>query len=373
MKKMKNLLLGACLMMTSSASATDFQPAEIKQKMASVADWQMQNMDNIPVKFKRHRQLRSWVNGAFFVGMVKWAELAETDKYYTWLKSVGEQNKWQLGDRKYHADDHVVGQMYIALSDHYKDPTMLEGTQQRLDFILNNQSESGLKWGTKSAHERWAWCDALFMAPPTWAAMSAATGDPKYREFMVREYKAATDFLYDEDEDLYFRDSSFFKKREKSGEKIFWSRGNGWVFAGLPLIMEQLPKDSEDYKYFAQIYNKMAVKLLSLQAEEGYWPMSLLAGHSYKTPETSGTAFFVYGFAWGVNQGLLDREQYMPAIKKGWSCLLEKVHDDGMLGYVQPIGAAPGEAWADKTIAYGPGAFLAAGCEVYKLIQTDTK
>ncbi|GAB1857234.1 hypothetical protein MHTCC0001_20700 [Flavobacteriaceae bacterium MHTCC 0001] len=45
------------------------------------------------------------------------------------------------------------------------------------------------------------------------------------------------------------------------------------------------------------------------------------------------------------------------------------ITEDGMLGYVQPIGAAPGKAWADKTEVYGTGAFLAAGSEVYKLYK----
>ena len=43
------------------------------------------------------------------------------------------------------------------------------------------------------------------------------------------------------------------------------------------------------------------------------------------------------------------------------------VTEEGMLGYVQPIGAAPGNAWKDKTEVYGTGAFLCAGSEVFKL------
>jgi hypothetical protein len=47
--------------------------------------------------------------------------------------------------------------------------------------------------------------------------------------------------------------------------------------------------------------------------------------------------------------------------------MVSHVNNDGMLGYVQAIGAEPGEASPDKTEVYGVGAFLSAGSEVYKL------
>jgi len=43
------------------------------------------------------------------------------------------------------------------------------------------------------------------------------------------------------------------------------------------------------------------------------------------------------------------------------------ISEEGMLGYVQLLGAAPGNALADKTEVYGTGAFSCAGSEVYKL------
>jgi hypothetical protein len=44
------------------------------------------------------------------------------------------------------------------------------------------------------------------------------------------------------------------------------------------------------------------------------------------------------------------------------------INDDGMLGYVQPIGAEPGDASIDRTEVYGTGAFLSAGSEIYKMV-----
>jgi rhamnogalacturonyl hydrolase YesR len=204
------------------------------------------------------------------------------------------------------------------------------------------------------------------MAPPVWAKLYKITGDQKYLDFMLAEYKATTDFLFDKKESLYYRDESYMGKLD-NGTKIFWSRGNGWVFAGLTNIMSELDPSGKEYKYFLDIYKKMAAKLLTIQTPAGHWAMSLLGQEFYPTPETSGSSFFTYGLAWGINKGILDKGIYGNAVKKGWNAMVSHVNEDGMLGYVQPIGAAPGNAWPDKTEVYGTGAFLSAGSEVYKL------
>jgi rhamnogalacturonyl hydrolase YesR len=93
--------------------------------------------------------------------------------------------------------------------------------------------------------------------------------------------------------------------------------------------------------------------------------------------ESSGTAFFVAGLSWGVAQGHLDAETYLPSIKKGWVALNEAVNDEGMIGWVQQVGYAPDKVAANETQFYGSGAFLLAGTELLKLseagmIETNT-
>jgi unsaturated rhamnogalacturonyl hydrolase len=48
---------------------------------------------------------------------------------------------------------------------------------------------------------------------------------------------------------------------------------------------------------------------------------SLLAPERYPIKETSGSGFYTYALAWGVNQGLLDRAQYEPAVRQAWAAL----------------------------------------------------
>jgi rhamnogalacturonyl hydrolase YesR len=366
MKTLKITTAFVLFAITGPSHAQEINPAEVKKIMEQVADWQIAHFTDLYSGHQEPHHPLDWTNGALYVGMVKWAAMADNETYYNWLQEIGDKSEWKLHSRKYHADDHTVGQMYLELYRKYLDEKMIKPTKEQFNYIMLHPARTSLEWKTPYHQDRWNWCDALFMSPPVWAKLYNITGEQKYLDFMMAEYKATTDFLFDKKEHLYYRDQSYIDQLDH-GTKIFWSRGNGWVFAGLANIMNELSPGSKEYNYFLGIYKKMAGKLLQIQTPEGHWAMSLLGQNFYPTPETSGTSFYVFGFAWGINKGILDRATYGPSVKKGWEAMVSHVTKEGMLGYVQPIGAAPGNAWADKTEVYGTGAFLSAGSEVYKL------
>ncbi|MGJ8640817.1 MAG: glycoside hydrolase family 88/105 protein [Opitutaceae bacterium] len=351
----------------AAAPAPNSAQLEVKAQMQRVADWQIKNLHNDYNRVHKHDdRLVAWTYGALYVGMFKWAELTGDDTYFNFLRDIGDELNWKLGWGKFHADEHVVGQMYLDMFRKYNEPKMLENTKARIEAIRDEPSTQPMRLGNYEFSERWTWCDALFMAPPVWAKLSAITGDPSYRDWMFAEYQATTEHLYDPETHLFFRDNNFIERRAHN-KKIFWARGNGWVFASLPLVIQELPEGAQR-DWFINLYQEMAPALADLQTNEGHWAMSLLAADIYPTPETSGTAFFCYGLAWGINQGLLDRETYDLVAIKAWDSLTSHIAEDGMLGYVQPVGAAPGDASADKTEVYGTGAFLLAGSEVYRML-----
>jgi rhamnogalacturonyl hydrolase YesR len=345
---------------TVRQQAQSLQPAAIKTVCAAVADWQLAH----PVA---KRATTDWTYGAFFAGLSNWAATPGMDRCWTSLKDFGDKNQWQLGPRPYHADDHCVGQMYLAFYEKVKDPNMIKGLTTRFDWILANPSDLAMDASRQQQKDRWWWCDALFMAPPVWARLAAVTGQAKYLDFMDKEWQATTDFLYDKTEHLYFRDSSYFERREANGRKIFWSRGNGWVFAGLVRVLDAMPAGAAQRPRYVQLYRDMAAKLVTIQQPDGLWRSSLLDPNAWPAKETSGTGFFCYGLAWGINHGLLDPAVCRPAVVKAWQGLVGCVHEDGMLGSVQPIGAAPDKVSPDLTENYGAGAFLLAGSEVLKM------
>ena len=195
----------------------------------------------------------------------------------------------------------------------------------------------------------------------------AVTGDERYLDFAVKNWWRTTDYLYDPGEHLYFRDSTYFDRRETNGKKIFWSRGNGWVMAGLVRMLQLLPANHPDRARFQQLFREMAEAILAAQQPDGLWHSSLLDPQSYPLKETSGSGFYAYALAWGVNQGLLDGARFKPAIRKAWTALAECVDRDGKLTHVQPIGSDPKAFADDSTEVYGVGAFLLAGSELYRM------
>jgi rhamnogalacturonyl hydrolase YesR len=347
----------------------DLNKTDVKTVLKAVADWQ--------VKTPLTHHLADWTNGALYAGMADWAAIADDDIYYNWLKDIAGQLSWNyyVHDnplRRYHADDYCVGQMYVELYRKYHDKNMIKPMRAYLDQILKDPARGDLKFvNTKDywSTQRWSWCDALFMGPTVWAKIANVTHKKKYLNFMYQEYKATTDYLYDKNEDLYFRDSGYFTRKEANGAKVFWGRGNGWVFAGLPIIIRELPVKYENKEYFVTIYKEMAVKLLSLQQPDGSWHASLLDPASYPNPEMSATAFFVFGLAWGIENGYLDKEKYLPAVVNGWKAMVSAVWPDGKVGFIQPIGADPKAVTREMTEVYGVGGFLMAGTQIYKMIE----
>ena len=338
------------------------KPADVLSVMERVADWQVAHPSPHPTT--------DWTQGAGDAGMMALAGISGDPKYRDALLAMGEANGWKPGPRIYHADDLAVGQAYEGLYFLYRDPRMIAPLRARLEAILSAPPEvQSLDFHQPydQVSQLWSWCDSLFMAPPVWMRLFAATGDERYLDFAVKNWWRTTDYLYDPREHLYFRDSTYFDRREANGKKIFWSRGNGWVMAGLVGMLQVLPANHPSRARFQQLFQEMAEAILPDQQTDGLWHSSLLDPNSYPIKETSGSGFYAYAFAWGVNQGLLDSAKFKPAIRKAWTALTGCVDGEGKLTHVQPIGSDPKTFADDSTEVYGVGAFLLAGSELYRM------
>jgi len=347
----------------ATAQAPSAQAAQILSTMERVADWQLANPS-------RHRP-DDWTQAVGYNGMMALVGISGDRKYRDAMVQMGEKNGWKLGPNHYHADDHIVGQTYAELYLQLREPKMIAGMRAHMDDILANRRSGPLDFTVKGNQERWSWCDALYMAPPAWLRLWAVTGDQRYLDFAVSEWWVTSDYLYDKEEHLYYRDSTYFGKQEANGKKVFWSRGNGWVMGGLVRMLQYLPASHPSRPAFEQQYREMSAKILSLQQDDGLWRASLLDPASYPMKESSGSGLYTYALAWGVNQGMLDAKTYAPAVRKAWSALMANVNPDGKLTHVQPIGAAPKIFDDQLTEVYGVGAFLLAGSEMYRMAVLD--
>lgn len=336
------------------------EPGAVLRAMSVVADWQLAHPSP-------HRP-DEWHGAPFWAGLTVLAPLSsDRQKYFAAARGNGERNAWRAGPRPFHADDHAITQSYFMLYAVDGDPKQIEPTLRQFEAMLQQRFEESLEFSAEKAARAWVWCDALFMSPPALALATRATGDRRYADHMSRLWWKTTAYLYDREARLYYRDSRFFDRRERNGAKVFWSRGNGWVLAGLARLLQYLLEDYPERPRFVSLFEEMARKVATLQGADGYWRASLLAPDSWPAPETSGTAFFTYALAWGVEARLLDRGAYEPVVRRGWSALVRAVGADGRLGYVQSPDEGPGETRPDQTEIYGTGAFLLAGSEVYRL------
>jgi rhamnogalacturonyl hydrolase YesR len=331
-----------------------------------VAEWQLSHPAKHPVT--------SWIQAPFYAGLMALSQTTGDPHWREAAYAIGEKAEWKLGAKPghthYHADYHAVGQMYAEMYALKKEPKLIADMRAKFDDILANPKDDNLLFDrvqNPDYLDRWSWCDSLFMAPPAWARLSAVTGDDRYLEFAVQKWRLASDYLYDKAEHLYFRDSTYFDKREANGRKVFWSRGNGWVMAGFVRFLQYLPADHPQRPWFVAQFKEMADKLITCQQPDGLWRSSLLDPASFPLKEVSGSAFYTYAFAWGINEGLLDADKFMPAVEKAWAALKLCVDADGKLTHVQPVGADPRKFPADSTEVYGVGGFILAGTEIAKL------
>jgi len=363
MKKIAFSVLLICLILPGFSFVKNeniFRKSTIKKRMTAAALWQLEH--------PKH-DLYDWTNGAFYAGLTAAWNTTGSKTIYQALIDMGEANGWKPGERLHHADDYAICQTYIDLYRLAKDQKMIQPTIDSVNKWIATPYPTG---GIRKIC--WWWCDALFMGPPALVKLGITLGNKGYLDLNDKLFRETVDLLWNEEESLFARDLNYVwgfaakDLKEANGEKVFWSRGNGWVMGGLVRILQELPADYPNRNYYLDIYKKMAKKIASLQQADGLWRASLLDPRSYPGGEASGSGFYCYALAWGINNGILDRATYLPVVRKAWTGLNSLITEEGYVGWVQPIGADPQKNFSPLSWeVYGTGAFLLAGSEVIKL------
>jgi rhamnogalacturonyl hydrolase YesR/lysophospholipase L1-like esterase len=342
--------------------ATDLSPAltpaAIDKATRKVADWQL--------AVAQPYFDRIWTWSVLYSGFMAASESTGDPRYREAMAAMSKGYNYELRNRIPNADDQSIGQTYLELylEGGKQDSAMISPTKADLDSVIDLPTLTA-----KDPRIPWWWCDALFMAPPVWARMYTATGDHRYIDYLNTQWAKTYDLLYDQDEHLYARDASYKTKRGPHGEKIFWSRGEGWVMGGLARTLDYLPQDDPRHPFYIQQLQQMSARVAGLQRKDGLWPASLLDPQDYPQPEISGSALFVYGMAWGVNHGVLDRAKYRPVIERAWRGILKNVYADGRLGNIQQTGAEPAYYLPSSSYTYGVGGYLLAASELKAMVS----
>lgn len=329
----------------------------------------------LPTFVKKERPSNLWTRAVYYEGLMALQAVDPQERYIKYAMDWAEFHRWspRNGVTTVDADDQCCGQTYIELQPYAgrSDRELLAPLRQNLD----NQIATG-------RHDYWTWIDAIQMAMPLYAQMYRLTGERKYMDYAMASYRWTRNEcgggLFNTANGFWFRDKDYVPPyKEPDGRDCYWSRGDGWVYAALVRVMQTIGKKDKYYKELKNDFLLMTRAFASCQREDGLWNVSLVSSN-YEGKELTGSALFLYGMAWGINNGLLKARDYRAICDKAWRTLeRDCVHADGFLGYVQGTGKDPsaGQPVTYTSVPdfedYGTGCFLLGATEYYKLIGAD--
>ena len=344
----------------------------------------------LPTNVKKVRPSSLWTRAVYYEGLMALNAIDPQQRYIDYAMTWADFHKWtpRNGVNTLDADDQCCGQTYVELAalKGGDQKALLANVIANLDHQMvtpNSKKQTSTpkaKTNVNSLYGWWTWIDAIQMAMPVCAQLSKTTGDRRYIDWAMAQYRYSRNEegggLFDVKKGLWWRDKNFVPPyKEKDGADCCWSRGNGWVYAALVRVMQELDPKDPYYKELKKDFLLMSKGLLSCQHEDGFWHASLVSDADYPTPEMTGTALFLYGMAWGIQQGLLKAKTYRPACDKAWQALASCVHNDGFLGWNQGTGKEPsaGQPVTFDSVPdfedYGTGCFLLGASEYYKLTR----
>ena len=309
-----------------------------------------------------------WTRGTYFAGAIDHYESTCAGASGCNATLLAYITSWAEGHNyscagSINANDEACGATYAQLYRLAPAPNKLN-----LRFTLDKQVES-------NSTSDWNWVDALFMGLPTFMRFANATGEEAYAHKAYQLYLFTAYFdgnagLWSEQYGLFYRDATYFGKTCPNGMPVFWARGNGWAFAAMARSIAALPVGHPYAAEFKLKLVTMAKSLQAIQGADGLWRASLLDANEDPNPETTGSALFAYGLAWGVRHGILDRATYAPTIALAWAGLSTiSQQADGMVGWCQPANGQPAPTTANSTSDFCVGQFLLAGHEVALLFS----
>jgi unsaturated rhamnogalacturonyl hydrolase len=261
------------------------------------------------------------------------------------------------------------------------------------DPNVRNAVSEPLEWHFESG-ERYV--DGLFTGPPTLVMLYRITKNEKYLHWMEACFWDVFGKLYDMDAGLFYRDirympgytglvssrmirpdsipfeesrRSYVYQKTNNDRNVIWSRGNGWALAGLARILKYLPFDHGNYERYKAVFYRMSEALKNSQQPDGFWYPNLADPEDFGYKESSGTAFFTYGLAWGINNGILPKDTFLPVVEKAWEALVSVVSNDGKVQWGQLVGASPYKIQKEDSHEYVSGMFLLAASEVFKMVR----
>jgi len=338
----------------------------------------------------------NWIRGTYYTGVMACYQATLDKKYLKQCDKWGNLLEWNIP--KLGPDEEGSGANIMTCSQTWLESYLTNPSRHKIKPVIDYLNDPRYKNPTSRPLDYYyegglRYVDALFVCPPAFAMLFRITGERKYLEWMDAFFWDVYGNLYDGSENLFYRDiryrpetgcdmnpagiilpgdttdtgSYLCYKKTRNGKKVFWSRGNGWAYAGIVRILKYIPADFPNYSRYLEIYLRMSQELKKRQQENGFWYTNLDDPEDKGYKESSGTGFFSYGLAWGINNGVLSSEEYLPVLERSWGALVSAVSAEGKVQWGQRVGASPYRVSREDTHEYVTGTFLLAASEIFKL------
>ncbi len=312
-----------------------------------------------------------WKSATFQLGMLEAFKATGNIDFYSFTLEIAESYGYLVnyGIGTTLLDNAAEMLVYTELDSITNDSRKLEDSIRNADYTLTKGSLN------------YSWVDEIYMVSSAYQYLAKSTGNAKYADIDYSSYMKWREKLFDETEGLWFRDSDYiYNPNTKyvsdsatpnvspNGKKVFWSRGNAWVYVSLARNLRIMEPEGKIYEQYLSDFKSMTEALVKCVDEGGFWHANLADPDHINGIEMTGTGGFWFGICTGIELGILDAGKYIPIADSIYKCVSEKaVNAYGRLGYCQPIGEAPVAAKASDTNMFGVGLALMGAASYMRL------
>lgn len=272
--------------------------------------------NNLYIKYESLETISHYYGILAIFALVQTAEEQKSDFALSRVKKILERFPDEIAHSFYNFPSYLIGgnaRAYALFKGIMNDDVTIELVKKYADEILYNAPKTAdgiIKMPGSDADL--IWIDVVTAITPFLLYAGLYFDRKEYVDFAVYQCLAMYRDLVDET-GLVNQCRGFVASGKKSSDH--WSRGNGWGYLGFTELIKYLPKTYAYYQEIMETYVKFSTALLAYQSPDGVWHQEITEPRSYK--ESSGTALILYGFGTGLRLGLLPKEKFDGAFKKG--------------------------------------------------------
>ena len=341
---------------------------EIAQRLLSEASARMP----VPMRWMWGQALLGWA-------LFEMDRLRGTEEFTPMLRAFCDHYAQHPPDIDY-ADRAAPALITYAMQKKTGNPAYAALTRGVLDYIRHaprvlNDAVNHLGRSLEGRfYPRSIWVDSLMMFGVFPAIYARETGDAALLDFAARQPRLYSDYMQDPEDKLWYHSYWVKAGRHHPRGRIYWGRGNGWVLAALPMIMEQIGPDHPEYEGILRVWRDTVDAVLRLENPD-HTLNTVLNQKSYR--ELSATALAAAGILHGRRLGLLP-EAYWERGEAMFHAVASAIGEDQSGLYLPEISAPtiplhilPGLCYRltprGRNLSYGLAALAFAAMEIIKL------